>query len=98
MSKTITIKGGIYMDSRTHHSEAPSFTFFRGEAKSWDAYALVMPHTIVFEPPAGFDPRVDLVRALEEQKRKLQAEFTARVTEINAQISKLLAITNEVQA
>lgn len=98
MSKTITIKGGVYLDSRDSHTEGGRFVFFTGEAKSWDAYVLVTPHELVFDIPDGFDPRGDLVKALEEQKRKLQAEFTARVTEINAQIGKLLAITNEVQA
>lgn len=96
MSKTI--KGGVYLDSLDSHTEGGRFVFFAGEPKSWETYVLVTPHDLTFDLPAGFDPRGDLAKALEEQKRKLQAEFTARVTEINAQIGKLLAITNEVQA
>lgn len=57
-------------------------------------YVMVMPHEIEIELPKGFDIRAKQVDALESEKRRLGAEFTARVTEIDSQIRSLLAIEN----
>jgi hypothetical protein len=48
---------------------------------------------ITFELPDGFHPTAAMVKALEAERAKLQAEFTRSVAEINDQIAKLLAIS-----
>jgi hypothetical protein len=45
--------------------------------------------------PDNLDLRDGLVANLERDKRKLTAEFQARVTSLNAQIQSLLAIENK---
>jgi hypothetical protein len=47
---------------------------------------------VTFEVPDNFDPRPQQVKALEEKKRQLQAQFAAAVSEIHRQISQLQAI------
>ena len=48
--------------------------------------------------PDSFDPTADQIAALEKKKQELSAEFTKSVQAINAQLSRLQAITNEVTA
>lgn len=45
--------------------------------------------------PEGFDIRVGLVGNLEREKKRLMGEFQARVTAIDSQIQKYLAIDNK---
>jgi hypothetical protein len=52
----------------------------------------VCEHSFTAEVPDNFDPRLSQVDALREEEKKLRAEFTARVTEINARIQSLLAL------
>ena len=98
MSKTVTIKGGIYLDTRGDFCGLGEYKFFSGKLESWDSYVAIMPHTLSVTLPDDFDPRGHQVAALETQRKELQAQFTAAVTEINARISKLQAIGNEVAA
>ena len=53
---------------------------------------------LVITLPENFDPRDGAVKALEKQKQQIKAEFQARITEIERQISQFQAITNEVKA
>lgn len=48
--------------------------------------------------PDDFDPIPKQVAALEAEKLKALQEYQARVAELNEQLSRLLAITNEVPA
>jgi hypothetical protein len=55
---------------------------------------LMLPDTITveFDIPGHADVRALKLSQLEKTKRELQAEFTARVTELQSQINELLAI------
>lgn len=90
--KTITINGGIYLDTKHDKYSGALYKFIGGTASSWDKYMLVMPYSFTVELPADFDPRTEQVKALEAQKADLHAKFALAVTEINARINSLLAI------
>lgn len=53
---------------------------------------VVCQQEVEVDIPDEFDIRSGLVANLEEEKRKVQAEFQARVTAINAKIQSLIAI------
>jgi hypothetical protein len=59
---------------------------------------MVCEHSFDVEVPDGFDPRAGLVANLEREKKKITAEYQARITEINGQIQSLLAIENRATA
>ena len=82
-----------------HHVQYPwdekaSYAFFSSVMDQVDYYTCVsqVPVEIEVEIPDNFDPRPKQIAALEEKKRKVQAEFAKRVAEIDDQISKYLAI------
>ncbi|CAJ5553394.1 Uncharacterised protein [Burkholderia pseudomallei] len=70
------------------------FSFSPFDDMTQYGYVTVMPHEIEVDLPEGFDIRRKQVDALETEKRRLGAEFTARVTEIDSQIRSLLAVEN----
>lgn len=99
MSQTVLIEGGLYIDEG--HSvdgmlDPKNITFFRGGLTAFSSYVPVMPHTISIEMPSGLDLRSLIVAGLEKKRAALTAEFSRSVSEINAQIGKMLAITSEV--
>jgi hypothetical protein len=51
-----------------------------------------MEHEFEVEVPDNFDPRPGQVAALEAKKKEIQAEFAAKVKQIEDQINSLLAI------
>lgn len=55
-------------------------------------YVVIRPHSFEVEVPDDFDPRPAQVAALREKREKAAATFSAYVAEIDASISKLLAI------
>lgn len=99
MSTTKTIEGGIYLnlDYGVKPYETSQFSFFAGSLDDFQNHKALTAHTISFELPDGFDPRADQLARLKEQKQKLHAEFAAAVTEIDARINKLLAISNDAE-
>lgn len=54
--------------------------------------------TVTLELPADFEPHAAQVAALQAQREKAAQDFAARVKEIDAALSKLQAIGNEVPA
>jgi hypothetical protein len=56
-------------------------------------YMTVMPKVLEFELPDDFNPVAAMMDALMSKRKKIQAEFTARIAEINDQISNLQALT-----
>lgn len=99
----VTIKGFIYAQGTRHFDtetmksvEGPGYHFYMGSniggSKYFEDYVMVCPHNIVAEIPADFDPRSELVKNLEREKKRVMAEFNKRVTEIDAQIQTYLAI------
>jgi hypothetical protein len=58
----------------------------------------VCAYTLTFDLPDSFDAVAFAVGNLEEQREELRAKFQMAVNEINDRISKLSALTNEVEA
>lgn len=63
-----------------------------------DGDFIVAETKVTFTVPADFDPVAPMVASLEAEKKKLTAEFTARVSELNRRLSELQAIEHEVSA
>ncbi len=61
-------------------------------------YVLVGPHDFEVECPDDFDPVPKQVAALVAKKTEVRAELTKQITDLDAQINKLLAIENTVEA
>ena len=77
--KPATYKGGI------------EFSFHMAMMENY-GYVTVMPFAIEVDIPAEFDPREKMVEILNAKKREVMADFQKRITEIDAQISKYLAL------
>ena len=76
----------------------PRISFSVFDPKEYDSSSTVTvrPHSFEVEIPDNFDPRPEQVAALEAQKKKVRAEFAKKITDLEMQISKLLAISNDV--
>ncbi|KVL59291.1 hypothetical protein WT01_15800 [Burkholderia cepacia] len=85
---------GFIQARQSSITNALHYSFSAFDDMTQYGYITVMPHEIEIELPEGFDIREKQVDALETEKRRLGAEFTARVTEIDSQIRSLLAIEN----
>ena len=92
----VTINGFI-LASQEPWQQEPEFIFREYDASKYGSQdkVLVKEHTIESDVPDNFDMRPGLVANLEAKKAALQAEFTARITEINGQIQSLLALPME---
>jgi hypothetical protein len=93
----IYAKGTRHFDMRTsRYVEGPEYSFSTnpdmGSSEYFKDYVNVCPHEIIAEIPDSFDPRQQLVKNLEAEKRRLKAEFGKRVTEIDRQIQTYLAL------
>lgn len=89
----VNLKGWILFGQYEHEArwgEKPYFVFKGYE--DLEGFVNVQEHSFTVEVPDDFDPRPQMVQKLEAEKRKVEAEFHARVTQINAQIQSLLAI------
>lgn len=90
----IEIKGYIFAKKHSYRDEV-EYQFFDWDLTNSESFhdrVKVCEHTLVAEIPDNFDLRPGLVANLERQREQVQAEFSKRVTEINAQIQSLLAI------
>lgn len=97
-----TIKAYVHAHKAQRYcAETQSFT----EGISWELYpfdmskasgdrVLAAVQELEIDVPDDFDMREGLVRNLEAEKKRLMAEFNARVTVIDGQIQKYLAIEN----
>lgn len=96
MSKQ-TIKGGIYYDTSDSAElcYGTRYHFGPGTFRSYGSKIAVCEHTLEFDLPADFDPRPIEIKALEKKAAEIQAEATAKCTEIFRRISELQAITYE---
>lgn len=57
-----------------------------------DGWVLVGRPTIEVDVPDDYDPRPQMVKALEAEKEKARADFAKRVMEIDRRINELLAL------
>lgn len=77
----------------TYHPRHQVFSFHTYDPTQYGPeWVVIRPQTLELEVPDDFDPREQQVAALRRQKDKIAAEFTARVTELQEQINKLLAL------
>lgn len=88
----VTIKGYITC-TQYAWDDKPSFSFYSFDPTGYDSSTVkVMEHEFEVEVPDNFDPRPGQVAALEAKKKEIQAEFAAKVKQIEDQINSLLAI------
>jgi hypothetical protein len=79
-----------HYDHEARWGEKPYFKF--SDYEPGEGFVVVRAETITVEVPDDFDPRPKMVEKLEAEKKKAEADFHARITQINAQIQSLLAI------
>jgi hypothetical protein len=88
----ITIKGYVTC-TQYQWDVKPTFSFYGFDPTEYDKSTVkVMEHEFEVEVPDNFDPRPGQVAALEAKKKEIQAEFAAKVKQIEDQINSLLAI------
>lgn len=100
MAKQITIQGFAYCKVAQSYEHGQSdvidgfkYDFHISSVEDWgDGYIHAGTSTLTIELPEGFDPRAGAVQSLEEQRKKIQAEFQAQMVEIDRQISQFTAI------
>jgi UTP-glucose-1-phosphate uridylyltransferase len=90
---------GFLVYEENKYTNKPRISFLMYDPTPYGSERIVIrQHTIEVAVPDDFDPRPQMVATLEAKKRQLRAEFAAKVTEIDAQIQKRLAIENTVDA
>ena len=55
---------------------------------------MVSPYSMTFDLPEKFDPTEGFVAGLQAEKKKLMADHQNAITQLDRQISQLLAIAN----
>jgi hypothetical protein len=99
----VSIKAHVHA-SKVQRYSADTQTF--AEVIDWEVYpfdmskasadrVLVGIQELEIEVPGDFDIRAGLVQNLEAEKKRLMGEFNARVTAIDGQIQRYLAIENK---
>ena len=96
--KHVSIPGFVFMRTDPYHAaREPSFGWAEYDlGANGENYLSVCAAPLEFDLPDDFDPRANQIETLKAAKQKLMAEFSARCTEIERQISKLQAIEYEV--
>lgn len=84
----ITFNGSRY----TADEHRVGFSTYKPSADISPDTVVVQEHEFEVEVPDGFDPRTRMVKNLEEQKKRVQAEFARAVRDIDRRIQSLLAI------
>jgi len=72
--------------------EQGQFVVFAYKMDQVDHYTYVGEQEIEIEIPDNYDPTVQQIAALQDQKQKVADDFHKTVAEINERISKLQAI------
>ena len=96
--KHVSIPGFVFMRTDPYSvGREPSYGWTEHDFGTDTAnYRGVCAAPLEFDLPDDFDPRALQIETLKATKQKLMAEFSARCTEIELQISKLQAIEYEV--
>lgn len=83
----------FYQDGQANVIDGFRYDTVHCDVTTWgDGYIPAGTATVTITLPEGFDPRAGAVKTLEEQRKKIQAEFQARMNEIDRQISQFTAI------
>lgn len=84
---------GFITYEKSPWDEKPRYSFYSFDPTKYNTdIVIVMEHSFYVEVPNSFDPRPGQVAALEAKKKQIEAEFAAKVKQINDQINSLLAI------
>ncbi len=73
------------------------YACFNFDASS-NGYVLVNKQAVTLEIPDGFDPTATKIDMLTKEIKRAEEEFSERVMKLKEEISKLQAITYEVQS
>jgi hypothetical protein len=96
MKKVIKLEGWIHCRPTDGFSmnavDGFEYRFWTTDDMSCAGMAMVTPYTMEFEAPEQ-SLNSKFVEILETKKKEIQAEFQKRITEIQAEINKLTAIT-----
>jgi hypothetical protein len=93
----VTIKGHVHV--RMNHKGEPAYDLYQTDMSMHDGFGLCIEKAeFEYEPPADFNPIATEVEALEKHKAEALRAYTATVAQINERISKLQAITYDVEA
>lgn len=98
--KRVSIPGFVFMRTYPYDiGREPSYGWTEIDFGTDTAnYLGVCAAPLEFDLPDDFDPRSGQIEILKKTKQDLMAEFSARCTEIERQISKLQSIELEVPA
>jgi hypothetical protein len=93
-----TIKGHIFWQM-TKYLKEPHIGFIEYDIRQWrtedlDGRVHIAEHSFEVDVPDNFDPRPGMLANLEAEKQQVRAEFARRITELDRQISQLMAIEN----
>ena len=92
-TKRISQIGGLYVDTGEH--TFGTYRFFSGPRHAtFGSFVFIQDYNLEADIPAHFDPRPAAVKLLEEHQKRLDAEYEVRRTDLQAQINKLLAISD----
>jgi hypothetical protein len=87
----VTIKGYVTYSDPVWTDE-PAYSFYTFDPSEYSNLVIVMQHSFEVEVPDDFDPRPGQIATLKAQKERVQAEFAKKLTDIDTQINRLLAI------
>ena len=90
MSKTIKITAHIH-GSMTYGNEV-HYSVFDVKDMTACGYFHVASQEIEVDLPDGFEPTVQAIMVLEQQKARVKAELTNKLTEIDREIASLQAL------
>jgi hypothetical protein len=92
MKKTIS---GFITWSQSKYQTTPHIDFYVFDPRksvSFEDVVVVREHSFEIEVPDNFDPRPQQIEALQAEKKKLHADFSARCMQIERQISELTCL------
>jgi hypothetical protein len=94
--KTVGINGYVYFKQYDWEEEG-SFVIsqYPPEVGSSPNEKFIKSEMFFVQVPENIDMREVKLAALQEEKTKIEAEFAAKVTQINRKINELLAIENQ---
>ena len=92
-----TIKGFVHVPM--DYNGQPDYSLYHTDMSGHEGFGLcVGAAAFEYEPPADFNPVATEVAALEKRKTEALRAYSATVEKINERISKLQAITYDVEA
>ena len=92
-TKTVSIKGYVTYEDCPFNENGHPYSFQTWNPKHGSGErALIGELTIDVEVPTSFDPRPQMIQALEAEQRKAMADFEKLNTDILRKISQLQAL------